>query len=413
MQVARRAAVRRLPSLSQQFRHCSKELRPTSMLMDPTTDLNEDQTMLFDMAYKFAEVEMRPHALEWDEKKECPYEILKQCTDLGFGGLYVPEEAGGTGLSRHDTTLVIEALSTADVASTALLTIHNMTCWMLEKFGSEELKEKYLPAMIAGELFGSYCLTEASSGSDAAALKMTATRKNGNLVLNGSKSFISGGGFNDLYFVMCRTGANSPKGISCVLVEKDTPGLSFGGQEKKMGWNCSPTSQVFFDNVEVPEENLVGEEGKGFNIAMMGLDGGRLNIAATSLGAAHRCFTDALLYCQERKQFGKLLSQHHTIQFSLADMATKLYTSRLVLRSAAKSLDNNETGKTAKCAMAKKFVTDAGFEICNAALQLHGGYGYLKDYEVERFVRDVRVNQILEGTNEVMQLIIGRELVGK
>jgi len=381
--------------------------------MDPTSDLNEDQTILFDMAYKFAEMEMRPYAAEWDDKKECPYNVLRQCTELGFGGLYIPEESGGTGLTRHDTTLVIEALSTADVSSTALLTIHNMTCWMLQKFGSEELKEKYLPAMIAGQLFGSYCLTEASSGSDAASLKTTAMRKNGNLVLNGSKSFISGGGFNDLYFVMCRTGDNSAKGISCVLVEKDTPGLSFGAQEKKMGWHCSPTAQVFFDNVEVPEGNLVGEEGKGFNIAMMGLDGGRINIAATSLGAAHRCFTDAVLYCQERKQFGKLLSQQHTIQFKLAEMATKLYTSRLTLRSASISLDNDQPDKTAKCAMAKKIVTDSAFDICNSALQLYGGYGYLKDYEVERFVRDVRVNQILEGTNEIMQLIIARELVGK
>jgi alkylation response protein AidB-like acyl-CoA dehydrogenase len=378
MQVAKRTAIRRTLGLSQQFRRCTTQLRPTSMLMDPTSDLNEDQTMLFDMAYKFAEVEMRPYAAEWDEKKECPYEILRQCTELGFGGLYIPEESGGTGLSRHDTTLVIEALSTADVSSTALLTIHNMTGWMLDKFGSDNIKEKYLPPMMAGELFGSYCLTEASSGSDAASLKTTATRKNGKIVLNGSKSFISGAGFSDLYFVMCRTGDNSAKGISCVLVEKDTPGLNFGAQEKKMGWHCSPTAQVFFDNVEVPEDNLVGDEGKGFNIAMMGLDGGRLNIAATSLGAAHRCFTDAMLYCQERKQFGKQLSQISTVQFSLAEMATKLYTSRLVLRSAAKSLDENEPGKTAKCAMAKKFVTDAGFEICNAALQLHGGYGYLK-----------------------------------
>jgi len=407
MQAARRMTVRRARSLCYQLR------RSSTVLMDPTSGLNEDQQILFDMAYKFAEAEMRPYAREWDDTKECPYNMLKLCAEMGFGGLYIPEEAGGTGLSRHDTTLVIEALSTADVSSVALLTIHNMTGWILEKFGSAEIKDKYLPAMLAGELFGSYCLTEPSSGSDAASLKTTATRKSGKLILNGSKSFISGGGFSDLYFVMCRTGDTSSSGISCVLVEKGTQGLSFGAQEKKMGWHCSPTAQVFFDNVEVPEENIIGEEGQGFKIAMMGLDGGRLNIAATSLGAAHRCFTDAVAYTQERKQFGRELNKQQSVQFKLAEMATKLYSSRLVLRSAATSLDENDSGKTAKCAMAKKLVTDVGFEICNDALQLHGGYGYLKDYEVERFVRDVRVNQILEGTNEIMQLIISRELLGK
>jgi len=337
--------------------------------------------------------------------------VIRQAASLGFAGIYVQEDVGGSGLKRLDAALIFEELSRGDVAVAAFISIHNMASWMIDRFGSDDLRRKYLPRLTSMELIASYCLTEPGSGSDAAALKTTAVRDGDHYVLNGSKAFISGAGVSDVYVVMCRTGVDGPKGISTLVVEKGTPGLSFGANERKMGWNAQPTATVNFDDCRVPVENRVGQEGEGFRFAMMGLDGGRLNIAACSLGGAGLALDTALGYAKSRKQFGKALSEFQALQFKLADMATELEAARLMVRNAADALDKRQPDATKLCAMAKRFATDVGFDVANQALQLHGGYGYLRDFPLERIVRDVRVHQILEGTNEVMRVIVAREML--
>jgi alkylation response protein AidB-like acyl-CoA dehydrogenase len=346
----------------------------------------------------------------WDETKTFPEDTFKAAAELGFGGLFVSEEMGGIALKRSDGIVIFEALSTGCVSTTAFLTIHNMCAWMIDSFASTHLREKYLPDITTCNKFISYCLTEPNSGSDAASLSTKAVKQGDEYILNGTKAFISGGGRSDLYVIMARTGGPGPKGISTFLLEKDFPGLSFGAQEKKMGWNSQPTSMVIMEDCRVPAANLVGEEGQGFTFAMKGLDGGRINIASTSLGGAASALNHALTYTQERSQFGKPLVANQYIQFKLADMATELQASRFMVQNAAALLDAKDPSATQACAMAKRFATDTCFKIANDALQLHGGYGYLKDYPLERIVRDVRVNQILEGTNEIMRMIIAREL---
>lgn len=340
---------------------------------------------------------------------------MKKLAELGFAGINVSDDVGGSALSRLDSSVIIEALATGCVGTTAMLTIHNMCSNMIDKFGSEEQRKKFLPSLTSLNMMASYCLTEPESGSDAASLKTRAILdKSGNhYIVNGGKAFISGAGVSDVYVVMCRTGTSDSKanGISCLLIPKDTPGLSFGANENKLGWKVQPTKQITFEDVKVPVSNRLGEEGMGFKMAMAGLDGGRLSIASCSLGAAQACLEIALLYVKERKQFGHALSSNQALQFKLADMAGKLITARLAVRSAAKLLDENHPAATAHCALAKKIATDYGFEICNDALQMHGGYGYLKEYHVERYLRDVRVHQILEGTNEIMRHIVGRSLI--
>jgi alkylation response protein AidB-like acyl-CoA dehydrogenase len=372
--------------------------------------LTDDQRAIQEAARAFAESEFAPHAARWDEEKHFPVDVLRQCAQLGFGGIYVKEDVGGSGLSRLDAAIIFEALSRGDVSTSAFLSIHNMASWMIDRFGSEELRRKYLPRMTTMELTGSYCLTEPSSGSDAASLRTKADKDGDDYVLNGAKAFISGGGVSDLYVVMARTGQPGPKGISTFVVEKGTPGLSFGGQEKKMGWNSQPTAQVNFDNCRIPAENRVGAEGEGFRIAMMGLDGGRINIAACSLGGSSFALDTAKTYMEGRTQFGSALKEFQALQFKLADMATDIEAARLMVHRGAWAIDSNDPLKTQYCAMAKRFATDACFDAANQALQIHGGYGYLRDYPLERIVRDLRVHQILEGTNEIMRVIISREL---
>jgi alkylation response protein AidB-like acyl-CoA dehydrogenase len=372
--------------------------------------LSDDQRAIQDAAMAFAEAELAPNSAIWDEEKHFPTDVLRQAAEMGFAGIYIGEDVGGSALTRLDASIVFEALSYGDVATAAYLTIHNMASWMIDRFGADDLRRKYLPRLTTMELIASYCLTEPGSGSDAAALRTTATLDGDHYVLNGSKAFISGGGVSDLYVVMARTGEAGPKGVSAIVVESGTPGLSFGAQEKKMGWNAQPTAQVNFDNVRVPVENRIGQEGEGFRFAMMGLDGGRLNIASCSLGGAAFALDTAQAYMTERKQFGKQLAEFQALQFKIADMATELEAARLMVRRAADALDKRDPQATKLCAMAKRFATDAGFEIANQALQLHGGYGYLKDYPLERVVRDLRVHQILEGTNEIMRVIIAREM---
>jgi alkylation response protein AidB-like acyl-CoA dehydrogenase len=373
--------------------------------------LSDDQRAIQDMARAFATAELAPHSARWDEDKHFPVEEMRHAASLGFGGIYVQEDVGGSGLKRLDAALIFEELARGDVATAAFISIHNMASWMIDRFGADELRKKYLPRLTTMELIASYCLTEPGSGSDAAALKTTAVRDGDHYVLNGAKAFISGAGVSDLYVVMVRTGQDGPKGISTLVVEKGTPGLSFGANEKKMGWNAQPTAMVNFDDCRVPVENRVGQEGEGFRFAMMGLDGGRLNIAACSLGGAGLALDTAVEYAKNRKQFGHALSQFQALQFKLADMATELEAARLMVRNAADALDKRDPAATKLCAMAKRFATDAGFEVANQALQIHGGYGYLKDYPLERIVRDVRVHQILEGTNEVMRVIAAREML--
>ena len=373
--------------------------------------LKEEQIAMQDMAYSFAMDKMAPHAAMWDEEKIFPVDVLRDMAGLGFAGIYLQEEHGGSGLSRFDAAIIFEALSAGCTSTAAFMTIHNMASWVIDQFGSDAQREKYLPRLTRMELIASYCLTEPGSGSDASAMRSRAVRDGDEYVLNGSKAFISGAGVSDIYVAMVRTGGDGPKGVSCFIIEKDTPGLSFGANEKKMGWNSQPTAQVIFEDCRVPAANRIGEEGEGFKFAMMGLDGGRLNIAACSLGTAQRAFDKALLYAQERQQFGQSIGEFQAIQFKLADMATDLEAARLMLYSAAQALDADDPQKTKRSAMAKRFVTDACFEIANEALQIHGGYGYLQDYEVERMVRDLRVHQILEGTNEVMRVIISRDLL--
>jgi alkylation response protein AidB-like acyl-CoA dehydrogenase len=372
--------------------------------------LNDDQRAIQDMASGFAAERLAPHSAEWDEKKHFPVDVLREAASLGFAGIYVQDDVGGSGLSRLDASIIFEALSYGDVPTAAYLTIHNMASWMIDRFGSDELRQRYLPRLTIMELIASYCLTEPGSGSDAANMRTTARLDGDHYVLNGGKAFISGGGVSDIYVVMARTGVDGAKGVSAFVVEKGTPGLSFGANERKMGWNSQPTAAVNFDDCRVPVANRIGGEGEGFRFAMMGLDGGRLNIASCSLGGAQFALDTAKAYLETRKQFGKALKDFQALQFKLADMATELEAARLMVRRAAHALDNKDPQATKLCAMAKRFATDAGFQVANDALQLHGGYGYLQDYPLERIVRDLRVHQILEGTNEIMRVIIAREM---
>ena len=374
-------------------------------------DLSEDQRAIVEAARAFAAAEMAPHSARWDEDRHFPVDVLKAAAGLGFAGLYVAEEMGGSGLTRLDASLVFEELSYGDVATAAFLSIHNMSAWMIDRFGADDLRTRYLPSLTRMDLLASYCLTEPGSGSDAAALSTTARRDGDHYVLNGTKAFISGAGVSDIYVVMVRTGGPGPKGISAVVVEKGSPGFSFGAQERKMGWNAQPTAQLNFDDCRVPVTNRIGGEGEGFRIAMAGLDGGRINIASCSLGGAGLALDTATAHLETRRQFGRALKEFQALQFRLADMATELDAARLMVRRAAHALDNEHPEATRYCAMAKRFATDVGFEVANQALQLHGGYGYLRDYPLERIVRDLRVHQILEGTNEIMRLIIARELL--
>ena len=373
--------------------------------------LSEEQTAFYDLAKDFALKKMAPNAEKWDEDKIFPVETLKELASLGFGGIYVDPNLGGSGLSRLDASLIFEALSQGCTSTSAFLSIHNMANWMIDSFGSNELKERFVPDLCSMNKIASYCLTEAGAGSDASNLKTKAKKDGDYYIVNGTKSFISGGGYSDVYVTMVRTGNDSASGISTLLIEKDSPGLSFGAQEKKMGWNSQPTAQVILEDCKVPVKNIIGSEGDGFKIAMKGLDGGRLNIAACSLGTAQSAFEKAVEYAGDREQFGKKIQDFQSIQFKLADMATELEASRLMLRDAAGKVDQNTTDKTKAAAMAKRFVTDKCFNIVNEALQIHGGYGYLKDYPLERNLRDVRVHQILEGTNEIMNVIISREIL--
>jgi alkylation response protein AidB-like acyl-CoA dehydrogenase len=373
--------------------------------------LSDEQLAIQEMAQRFSEDELAPHAADWDERKHFPVDVIRKTADLGLAGIYTREDVGGSGLGRLDAALIFEALSAGCTSTAAYISIHNMCSWMIDRFASEELRQKYCPRLTSMELLSSYCLTEPGSGSDASALKTRAVRDGDHYVLNGSKAFISGAGVSDLYVVMVRTGEAGPKGISTILVEKDTPGISFGANERKMGWNSQPTAIVTFEDCHVPAENLVGKEGEGFRFAMMGLDGGRLNIAACSLGTANAALKATLDYTNERKAFGKSLNQQQALQFKLADMATELEAARVFLYQAAWKLDQKTPDATRHCAMAKRFVTDVGFNLVNDALQLHGGYGYLRDYPLERMLRDVRVHQILEGANEIMRVIVARDLL--
>ncbi len=373
--------------------------------------LTPEQTSIFDMAYAFGQDAIAPHARQWEQDGTIPKKLWPEVGALGFGGLYVSEDAGGAGLSRLDGTLIFEALSMACPAVSAFLSIHNMCAKMLDSFADAPLKDRVMPGVLSLDTFLSYCLTEPGSGSDAAALKTRATRTNEGYSLTGTKAFISGGGYSDAYVAMVRTGDAGAGGVSAVYVEDGTAGLSFGALEDKMGWRSQPTAQVQFDNCNIPSTNLIGEEGKGFKYAMMGLDGGRLNIAACSLGAAQAALTATLAYMGERQAFGKSIDQFQGLQFRLADMEIDLNAARVFLRQAAWKLDTGAPDATKHCAMAKKFVTDAGSRIVDQCLQLHGGYGYLADYGIEKLVRDLRVHQILEGTNEVMRVIVARDML--
>ncbi len=375
--------------------------------------LTEEQSAIFDMAYAFGQDNIAPNAKKWEAEGTIPKELWPEIAALGFGGLYVSEESGGSDLTRLDATLVFEALSMACPSVAAFLSIHNMCAKMIDKFGSDEIKSRILPKAMTMETVLSYCLTEPGSGSDAAALKTRAEKTNEGYRLTGSKAFISGGGYSDAYVVMCRTGGDGPKGISTVVVEDGAEGLSFGANEKKMGWQSQPTAEVQFDNCLTSINNLVGDEGSGFKYAMAGLDGGRLNISACSLGAAQAGLNATLQYMSERKAFGKSIDQFQALQFRLADMEIELQAARVFLRQAAWKLDTNAPDATAHCAMAKKFVTEAGSKVVDQCLQLHGGYGYLADYGIEKLVRDLRVHQILEGTNEIMRLIVARSLLAR
>ncbi len=374
-------------------------------------DLTEDQVAIQDMAKKFTADAITPFAAEWDEKSHYPVDVWKAAGELGFGAIYVSEESGGTGLGRLEAALIMEAMAYGCPATSAFISIHNMAAWMIDCFGSADLKQRFLPDLLSMDKIASYCLTEPGSGSDAAALKTTARLEGDHYVLNGTKQFISGAGYNDIYVVMVRTSDNGAKGVSCLVVEKDTPGLSFGAPEKKLGWNASPTAQVIFEDCRVPVANRVGAEGDGFRFAMMGLDGGRLNIGACSLGGAQRCLDEAVKYTKERQQFGQPVADFQNTQFMLADMATDLEAARALLYMAAAKVTANAPDKSRFSAMAKRLATDSGSEIVNKALQLFGGYGYLRDYPIERFWRDLRVHSILEGTNQVMRMIIGRDLL--
>ncbi len=373
--------------------------------------LSEEQRAFQATAREFARDRMMPFAREWDEREIFPVDILREAATLGFGGIYVGEQAGGSALTRLDAAIIFEELAQGCTSTAAYLTIHNMAAWMIDRFGNAGQRAAYLPKLCSLERFASYCLTEPGAGSDAASLQTRARRDGDSYVIDGAKAFISGGGTSDLYLCMVRTGGPGAKGISCLIVEKGTPGLSFGAREKKLGWKSQPTAMVLFENCRVPVANLLGQEGEGFRIAMMGLDGGRLNIAACSLGGAQFCLDRTITYMRDRRQFGTRLSEFQALRFRIADYATELESARLMLWRAAQAVSEGEPGATRLAAMAKRFATDVGFEVVNGCLQLHGGYGYLQDHPIERVLRDVRVHQILEGTNEIMRLIISRELL--
>ena len=372
--------------------------------------LNEDERAIEDAARRFSRDRLAPFAAEWDETAHFPVDRLREAAALGFAGIYVKSDVGGSEMSRLDAAIIMEELSAGCTSTAAFISIHNMASWMIDRYGSDAQRKKFLPSLTTMEKIASYCLTEPGSGSDAAALKTRAVKDGDHYVLNGSKAFISGAGTSDIYVCMVRTGEDGPKGISCLVIEKGMPGLSFGKAEKKMGWNSQPTATVNFQDCRVPVANRLGAEGEGFRIAMSGLDGGRINIGACSVGTARAAIEEAKTYVTERKQFGKPIADFQVTQFKLADMATELEASRLMIRSAASALDKRDPRATMLCAMAKRFATDMGSKIANDALQLYGGYGYLKDFPAERHVRDLRVHQILEGTNEIMRVIISREM---
>ncbi|XP_076031544.1 isobutyryl-CoA dehydrogenase, mitochondrial-like [Oratosquilla oratoria] len=378
---------------------------------DPAAGLDEEQDAIYQLALDFAKKEMLPNMAEWDKKEIFPVETLKAGAALGFGAIYASCDYGGTGLSRLDASIIFEALSQGCISTTAYISIHNMCAWMIDEFGNNEQREKYIPELASMEKFASYCLTEPGAGSDAASLATSARKKGDYYILNGSKAFISGGGDTDVYLIMCRTGGFGPKGISCILVEKGTEGLNFGKKEEKLGWNSQPTRMVILEDCKVPVANLIGEEGQGFNIAMKGLNGGRINIASCSLGGAQASLEAATSYLKVRKQFGKPLANFQHNQFKLAEMATKLVASRMMVRNAALALMDQHPDTVSLCSMAKYFATENCFNIINEVLQMHGGYGYLKDYPIQQYLRDSRVHMILEGTNEIMRMLISRDLL--
>ncbi|ALO34367.1 acyl-CoA dehydrogenase [Colwellia sp. MT41] len=374
-------------------------------------DLTEDQKMFAETAKQFSDSELLPNAAKWDREHTFPKDVITKAGALGFCGLYAPEEAGGLGLSRLDSSIIFEQLSMGCTTTTAMMTIHNMATWMIATWGTATIKAAWCPALVTGEKLASYCLTEPGSGSDAASLSTSAKIDGDHYIINGSKMFISGAGETDVLVVMVRTGEAGAKGISAVVIPADAEGVIYGKAEEKMGWNAQPTKQITFDNVKIPRENLLAKEGEGFSLAMKGLDGGRINIATCSIGTAQQALNTATTYMQERQQFGKPIAAFQGLQFKLADMATELVAARQLVRLAAYKLDQNDPEKTAYCAMAKRFATDIGFQVCDAALQIHGGYGYMKEFPLERHFRDVRVHQILEGTNEIMRVIIARRLL--
>ena len=374
-------------------------------------DLTEDQQMFADLAKQFSDSELLPNAAKWDVEHTFPKDVITKAGELGFCGLYAPEDAGGLGLSRLDSSIIFEQLSMGCTTTTAMMTIHNMATWMIATWGTAAIKDAWCPSLVTGEKLASYCLTEPGSGSDAASLRTSAKVDGDHYIINGSKMFISGAGETDVLVVMVRTGEAGAKGISAVVIPADAPGVIYGKAEEKMGWNAQPTKQITFDNVKIPRDNLLANEGDGFTLAMKGLDGGRINIATCSIGTAQQALDTAKTYMQDREQFGKPIAAFQGLQFKLADMATELVAARQLVRLAAYKLDKNDPEKTAYCAMAKRFATDIGFQVCDAALQIHGGYGYVKEYPLERHFRDVRVHQILEGTNEIMRVIIARRLL--
>ncbi|MCZ2723704.1 acyl-CoA dehydrogenase family protein [Marinomonas sp. 15G1-11] len=374
-------------------------------------ELNEDQVAFADMATAFAKTELEPFAAKWDEEHFFPVDVIRKAGEMGFASLYSPESAGGLGLPRLDASIIFERLSMGCTSTTAYLTIHNMVTWMVTSFARQEVLDKYAESLISAQLLGSYCLTEPNSGSDAASLKTSAVREGDHYILNGSKVFISGAGSTDVLVVMARTGRAGARGVSAIVVDAHSEGISYGRCEDKMGWNSQPTRMISFDNVKVPVENLLSEEGEGFVLAMKGLDGGRINIASCSIGTAQQALNQARAYMLERKQFGKNIGEFQGLQFRLADMATELVAARQLVRLAASKLDLQHPDATTYCAMAKRYATDVGFKICDDALQIFGGYGYIKEYPLERHLRDSRVHRILEGTNEIMRVIIGRRLL--
>ena len=374
-------------------------------------DLTDEQREIQELARRFTADRITPFAAEWDEKHIFPRDTIKEAAELGFAAIYVSEDSGGIALGRLEAALIMEAMAYGCPSTSAFISIHNMASWMIDRFGDADVKSRYLPDLVTMERMASYCLTEPGSGSDAAALKTRAVLDGDHYVVSGSKQFISGGGENEVYVTMVRTGEEGPKGISCLVIDKDTPGVSFGANERKLGWHSQPTRQVMFDQVRVPVANRLGAEGEGFRIAMMGLDGGRLNIGACSLGGAQRCLDESVAYVKDRRQFGKAIAEFQNTQFTLADMATELEAARALLYLAAAKVTDNAPDKTRFAAMAKRLATDTGSSVVDRALQLHGGYGYLMDYPIERFWRDLRVHSILEGTNQVMRMIVGRDLL--